>query len=544
MPRKLFLLAVFVFGVGVCPTPAQHEHTGQPPEKIGTVRFPVSCNEKAQTQFTRGVALLHSFWFKAAIENFQAALGADSNCAMAYWGIAVSSWGNPFAPKPFHSRETIEQAQAALRKAKDISISSERERGYIAAVGELWRDPAMDPRARLQAYTRAMEQQASKNPNDPEATIFYAVALAASAAPTDKTYANQLKAGAMLEKIFAQQPDHPGVAHYIIHSYDVPPLAAKALNAANRYAQIAPASSHALHMPSHTFTRVGYWQQSIDTNRASAAAAQREGCTAEELHAMDYQMYAYLQTGQDHAAKELMDKVDTVAARLDPRELCGAAPGSAGLFASASIPSRYALERGQWAQAAALPPRASDFAYADAPRYFARALGMARTGKIAAAREEIKSLEALRDKLTNDKDAYWSSQVEIQRQAASAWLTYAEGNHAAALEMLNKAASAEDATEKSAVTPGPLAPARELLGEMLLEEKKPAEALAAFEMNMKKEPNRFRSLYGAARAAEAAGDSQKAAQYYKKLVDICARGDSPARPELQTAKQFLAKASR
>ncbi len=544
MPRKILLLVAFVYGLGVFPASAQHEHTGQPPEKIGTVSFPVSCNQKAQVQFTRGVALLHSFWFKAAMESFQAALGADPNCAMANWGIALSSWGNPFAPKPFHSRESIEQAQAALRKAAGLSVSSERERGYIAAVSELWRDPAVEPRARLLAYTRAMEQFAAKNSGDPEATIFCAVALAASAAPTDKTYANQLKAGAMLEKIFAEQPDHPGVAHYIIHSYDVPPLAAKALNAANRYAQIAPASSHALHMPSHTFTRVGYWQQSIDTNRASAAAAKREGCTAEELHAMDYQMYAYLQTGQDRAAKELMDKVNSVAARLDPRELCGAAPGSAGLFASASIPSRYALERGQWAQAAALPRRPSDFAYADAPRYFARALGMARSGKIETARQEIKSLEALRDKLLNQKDAYWSSQVEIQRQAASAWLTYAEGNPAAALEMMNKAASAEDATEKSAVTPGPLAPARELLGEMLLEAKKPAEALAAFEMNMKKEPNRFRSLYGAARAAEAAGNSQKAAEYYKQLVQVCARADSPARPELQAAKQFLGKASR
>jgi hypothetical protein len=543
--RKTFLLVVLVMtNLAADSAVAQHEHAGQLSEKLGTVHFPISCSMPAQAQFTRGVAMLHSFWFKAAIEQFQATLKADPKCAMAYWGIALSSWENPFSPLPFHSPQTIEQARSAVAKAAELAPGTDREAGYISAVAELWRAPTTAPRTRLQAYTNAMDRVASQNPEDSEAAIFYAVALAASAAPTDKTYANQLRAGAILDKIFLAQPDHPGVAHYIIHSYDVPALASKALNAANRYAEIAPASSHALHMPSHTYTRVGYWQESIDTNRASAAAAKREGCTAEELHAMDYQMYAYLQTGQDRAAKRLLDSMAPVAKRLDPRAICGAAPGSAGLFAAAAIPARYALERGQWAQAAALPPRSSDFAYADAPRYFARALGMARIGNIEGARQEIQSLVVLRDKLMANNDAYWSSQVEIQRQIASAWVRYGEGQPGDALDLMRKAAAAEDATEKAAVTPGPLAPARELLGEMLLASGQPTEALAAFEANMKKEPNRFRSLYGGARAAEAAGNPQKATEYYKKLLDVCLRADNAARPELQAAKKFLAQVPR
>ena len=522
---------------------AQHEHAGQTSENLGTVQFNTSCSAQAQPQFNRGVALLHSFWFEAAIGQFQATAKNDPKCAMAHWGIALSLWGNPFAPKPHHTDKTVQEAWASVRMAADLGAGTEREMAYVGAVTELWRDAGTrQARARLIAYTRAMELVATQYAEDREAAIFYALALAASASPTDKTYANQLKAGALLEKIFPEQPDHPGVAHYIIHSYDVPPLAPKALDAASRYAKIAPSASHALHMPSHTFTRVGYWQDSIDTNIASAKAAKKEGCTAEELHAMDYQIYAYLQSGQDVAAKRMVDALPSVVSRLDPQALCGAAPGSAGLFAAAAIPARYALERRVWAEAAVLEVRTSAFAYADAPAHFARALGMARTGQVAAAQREISQLEALGAKLTAENDTYWAGQVDIQRQVAAAWVAHAEGRTGQALDLMRKAADAEGATEKSAITPGPFAPAGELLAELLVEANQPAEALASFEAMLKKEPNRFRALYGAARAAESAGDREKAAEYYRKLLDICARAGMPARAELQHATKFIAHA--
>jgi len=535
----VFFAFLFASLIHPAPSAAQHEHGGKAPEKLGTVQFTTSCSAEAQPQFNRGVALLHSFWFKAAIGQFQEALKKDPKCAIAHWGVALSLWGNPFAPKPYHSEQTIQEAWTAVSKAAALGTGTERERAYIGAVTELWRDAGTrEPRARLTAYTQAMEQVAAQYAEDREATTFYALALAASASPTDKTYAKQLKAGALLEKVFLEQPNHPGIAHYIIHSYDVPPLASKALDAASRYAKIAPSAAHALHMPSHTFTRVGYWQDSIDTNIASAKVAKQEGCTAEELHAMDYQMYAYLQTGQDMAAKRMLTALPSVVGRLDPRALCGAAPGSAGLFAAAAIPARYALERRAWAEAAGLEVRSSEFAYADAPTHFARALGLARTGQVAAAGKEVERLDALRAKLTAEKDMYWAGQLDIQKQVATAWIAYAEARPAEALDLLRQAADAEDATEKSAVTPGPLVPARELLGEMLLEAKQPDTALAAFEATLKKEPNRFRAVYGAARAAESSGDGKKAAGYYRKLLNICRHADAPVRAELEQAKKF------
>ncbi len=482
---------------------------------------------------------MHSFWFKAAIAQFREALKKDPSCAMAQWGVALSLWGNPFAPKPYHSEQAIQEAWTAVSQAAALRTGTERERAYLGAVTELWRDAGTrEPRARLSAYTQAMEQVATQYAEDREATTFYALALAASASPTDKTYARQLKAGALLEKVFLEQPNHPGIAHYIIHSYDVPPLAPRALDAASRYAKIAPSAAHALHMPSHTFTRVGYWQDSINTNMASAKVAKQEGCTAEELHAMDYQMYAYLQTGQDMAAKRMLAALPSVVGRLDPRALCGAAPGSAGLFAAAAIPARYALERRAWAEAASLEVRSSEFAYADAPTHFARALGLARTGQAAAARKEVDRLDALRARLAAEKDTYWAGQLDIQEKVATAWIAHAEGHTEEALDLMRQAADAEDATEKSAVTPGPLAPARELLGEMLLEAKQPEAALVAFESTLKKEPNRFRAVYGAARAAESSADRKKAAEYYRKLLDICRRADAPVRAELEQAKKF------
>jgi tetratricopeptide (TPR) repeat protein len=520
---------------------AQHAHdTGAPRGKLGKVHFATSCNPAVEKDFDRGVALLHSFWFSAAIEAFEGVLEKDPSCAMAHWGIAMSWWSNPFGG--FRSPKALEQGRAAFARAQAAGAKTERERDYIAAVGTLYKDFETVPqRTRTLAYEKAMEEVAAKHADDPEARIFYALALDQTALPTDKTYANLLKAAAILEKEFPLQPDHPGIAHYIIHSYDVPPLAPRALDAARRYAKIAPDAPHALHMPSHTFTRVGYWQESIETNIASAAAARKDNAPAEELHALDYQVYAYLQTAQDVAAKKIVEQAPAIGAQIRLDDPGAAAPPPAGFFALAAIPARYALERGAWAEAAALEPRQTPFAWSDAVTHFARALGAARSGNPSAAAKDVEKLGSLAAALKEAKDAYWSEQVDIQRRLASAAVAYAEGRRDEALAQLREAADMEDATEKSAVTPGPIKPARELLGELLLEADRAGEALREFEQTMKKEPNRFRGLYGAARAAERSGDRVKAGTYFAKLVEVCERADAAGRPELQEARKALGR---
>ncbi len=373
-------------------------------------------------------------------------------------------------------------------------------------------------------------------PEDPEAAIFYALTIAAAADPADKTYARQLKAGAMLENMFVKYPDHPGLAHYIIHTYDVPPLAARAVVAARRYHVIAPDAPHALHMPSHTFTRIGYWQESIDANIAAAASAKSEGQTAEELHATDYMTYAYLQTGQDRAAKQVVESSAQIFSRFDSAVLLsGAASPAAAYFARAAIPARYCLERHAWADAAKLEPVPSAFPFTDAITYFARGLGATHLKDGDTARASIASLEQLRDKLSKAKENYWANQVEIQRREVSAWLAFAEGDREGALAGMRAASGLEDGTEKNAVTPGPLTPARELLGELLLELKRPADALKEFEATLTKEPNRFRALYGAAEAAKLAGDQPTAKKYFRKLLKVAERADQPGRLELAEA---------
>jgi hypothetical protein len=372
-----------------------------------------------------------------------------------------------------------------------------------------------------------------------EARIFYALALNQTALPTDKTYANQLKAAVILEAEFKRQPEHPGLAHYIIHSFDVAALAPRALDAARRYATIAPDAAHALHMPSHTFTRVGAWQESIDTNLGSAAAARKDNAVAEELHALDYQAYAYLQTAQDRAARRTLDVSVALSPKMATVGAGNAAPPNAGYYALAAIPARYALERNAWVEAAALTPRQTPFAWADAVTHFARALGATRSGNAAAARRDIDRLAELRDVIKATNDAYWTEQVEIQRRAATAWAALAEGQPAEALALMREAADREDATDKSAVTPGPIKPARELLGDMLLELKRPAEALVEYETTLKKEPNRFRATYGAARAAEAAGQRQTASAHYASLLQITKDADQPVRKELTEARQSV-----
>jgi hypothetical protein len=411
----------------LCAVPQEHEHPAGAPEKLGTIHFVTSCSAAAQPPFDRAAALLHSFEFARAIAAFDGVLSGDPGCAIAAWGIALSRWGNPFATgiKP---AAALTQGREAVDRARRIGPKTERERAYIDAVSRLYEDvDTRDQRGRVLAYRDAMKSVAERYPQDTEAKIFYALSLASSAEPTDKTYTSQLVAGAMLDRFFAQQPDHPGLAHYIIHSYDVPPLAPRALDAARRYAKIAPSAPHALHMPSHTFTRVGSWQESIDTNVLSAAAAQRDGVVGEQLHATDYQMYAYLQTAQDAAAKRLLDSLPETASRFDENAPGSAAPASVGVFVLAAMPARWALERRAWAEAAVLQPRESRYPYSEAMTYFARALGAAHTGDFAAAESAIASLQQIRDGLAQAREAYWAEQAEIQRIGAHAWLLFAQG---------------------------------------------------------------------------------------------------------------------
>ena len=509
----------------------EHQHGG----KLGTVAFENSCAPSVQPGFTYGMAQLHSFEFGAAIDAFAEVIKADPSCGIALWATALAQWGNPFAAA-FKPAVQLQSARATLERARAAGAKSERERDYIASLLPLYdRFETIEHVTRVRAYRDAMARLAAKYPRDPEAAAFYALAIAGAADPADKSYAEQLKAGAILEALWTVHPEHPGLAHYIIHSYDVPALAPKAIAAARRYATIAPDAPHALHMPSHTFTRLGYWQDSIDTNILSADAARKVNSTNEELHAIDYQVYAYLQSGQDAAAKRL---VDLAAGRLGQTETrASAAPPSAGAYALAAIPARYALERGDWAAAASLKPRPSPVAYADALTWFARALGASRTGDVTAAKNAVDELQKALDRLMAEKERYWIEQVTIQRLGAGAWLALAQGQQANALAAMRDAADREDRTEKAAVTPGPLAPARELLGEMLLQVKQPAAALAEFQKVMIKEPNRFRAVAGAATAASASGNATLARKLNEELLRICPKGDAPGRPTLETARR-------
>jgi len=517
------------------------EHQHGDGERLGEVHFTTSCNQAAQREFNRAVALLHSFQFSRAIEGFGAVLGKDPTCAIAYWGIALSDWSNPFAPG-VKSTGQLQLGRENAERGRSLGAQTEREQAYLTAVGKLYNDFESTPQqVRLRAYRDAMDGVAAKYPNDHEAQIFYALALAAAADPADKTYADQLKAGAILEKLFKQEPTHPGLAHYIIHAYDVPPLADRALVAARRYAEIAPDAPHALHMPSHTFTRLGYWQESIDSNVAAAAAARRQSQTAEELHASDYETYAYLQTGQDQAAERIVESLPEIASRFDPKAaLVGAGPPAAGFFALAAIPARYALERQDWHRAEELTVRETAFPYTDAMTWFARGLGAARLGHPGEAGEAATALQRIQERLVNAHEPYWARQVEIQAIEVSAWSALAGGKKAEALQQMNSAAELEDGTEKSAVTPGPLSPARELLGAMLLEMNEPAKALEQFEATLQREPRRFRALYGAAHAAQLTGNQDASQRYFRELLDVCAKADKPGRVELEAARQALA----
>ena len=498
-------------------------------EQLGKVSFPTSCDTKVQAQFERGVAMLHSYWFTNARKTFEAVLQQDPACAMAYWGIAVDYLGNSLAAPP--SGKNAALAWEALEKARAVGAKTERERDWIEALSAYFRDHDTVPvNVRLQAYDKAMEQITRRYPDDYEAWVFYAVTLQATAPKTDKTYANQLKSAAILEKLLQQNPDHPGVVHFLVHAYDYPPLADKGIPAANRYAGVAPAAPHAQHMPSHIYSMVGMWEESIKANLSALELR------PDYYHSADFAVYGHLQLAQDGKAKALVRKAVEVA-RTNPPGFGSALSQNTALTV---MDARLVLEAADWKGAAALPVRASEFPAAESLNRFARGIGMARSGDLAGARSEIDAIKGLRAKLDKSGNSYWAGRSEEHMLSVSAWVAFAEGNQAQAIQFMRAAADLEDGRVKHISMENELYPLRELLAELLLESGQAAAALQEFEASLKASPNRYRGFYGAARAAEATGNRQKAADYFGKLVGLAKNADT-TRPELARAKAYLAQ---
>ena len=505
-------------------------------ERLGEVNFPVSCNAEAHSRFQRAAALYHSFDWPRVTKAFEAVLEADAQCGMAWWGIALATLDNPFV-WPISAKQ-VADGSAAVEKAKALGARTQRERDYIAAIEVFYKNGDTLPhRQRALAYEKAMEDLAKKYPDDVEAQVLYAIAVSANFEPTDKKYTKQLKAASVLEAVFKKYPHHPGAAHYLIHSYDYPPIAAKGLDAARRYALIAPSAPHALHMPAHIFTRVGYWKDSVASNRASFNSTKDPRT---QLHALDYMAYAYLQMGQDADARRALDEMLKI--QKIPGENFVAA------YALAAIPARLALERDRWADAAALMPHPSEaifpwnnFPNAAAVTLFARGLGAARSGNAAGAKEELARLTTgVKPAMIAAKQMYWADQADIQMKIIESWIAKAESDNARALQLARAAADHEDSTEKHAVSPGPIIPARELLGDLLVELGQSAAALTEYEASIAKEPNRFRGLYSAARAAETSGNMAKARAWYVKFREVAAQADAGL-AEVERAKTFLAQ---
>src|SRR5215831_2506038 len=500
-------------------------------EQLGKVNFPVSCSPKAQAQFERGVAMLHSYWFTEGGKVFEAIVREEPSCVMAYWGLAVNLLGNSLVGPP--PAKDAQKAWEVLDKAKG-EAKTERERDWIEALSAYYRDhDKVSVDDRLLAYTKAMEQLTQRYPDDFEAWAYYALTLQASAPKTDKIYSNQQKSAAILEKLYKQNPQHPGVSHYLIHAYDYPPLADKGIESARRYAGIAPAAPHARHMPSHIYSMVGLWEESIASNR-SALQVQKD-----YYHATDFMVYAHLQLAQDAKAKALIDEIYKIGRDdLLNKDNIG---GTLGVYtALAVIPARYALERGDWKEAAALPAVPSKRLMAESLIRFTRGLGMARSGDVAGAKREIEEIQGIQKELLKAKDPYWAARSEEQIQAVSAWVAFSEGSREQAVKLMRSAADGEDGSVKNVAMENRLYPMRELFAELLLESGQAAPALREFEAALKENPNRYRGLYGAARAAEAAGDQEKAASYFAKLVTLSKNADTD-RPEIAQAKTFLAK---
>jgi hypothetical protein len=524
--RNALLLSFLLGAVAAGPAPAANE-AGSTGQKLGTVAFANSCAPEAQESFERGVALLHSFAFAPGEKAFREALDRDPACAIATWGIATILIGNAFSLGP--SPENAQRAVAAIERGQAIGAKTQRERDYVDAIAAFYdRFAERQQPTRMRSLSDAFEALAARYKNDDEAQIFGALYLTASQALNDKTYARALKAAAILDAQFAKHPDHPGVAHYLIHAYDFPPIAQKGLPAALCYADIAPSAAHALHMPSHIFTRVGLWKESIETNARSAAAAKAENSVGQALHAMDYMVYADLQLARD---------ADALAVVKDARGLSGT--DIAAVYAMAAIAARYAVEREQWREAAALPdPAAGKYPYVEAITLYARAIGAARGGDPAAAEKDAVRLAAMAEALRAANNDYWATEVVAQRRAAAAWIAFAGGKRDEALDIMQSAADSEDASEKSGISPGRILPARELLGDMFFESGRFDESLAAYEASLINDPKRFRSFYGAAQAAAAAGNRDKARYYFRRLVDMA--DASSDRPALAKARAYLA----
>lgn len=546
---RLLGALVLVSTCSVLAAAQEEHHHHESTEQIGKVYFAVSCSPRAQKQFNVAVAWLHSFEYGDAERAFKEVATIDPQCAMAHWGVAMSLYHQLWAPP---SRAELEQGARAVLRAKEIGAKTARERAYIDAIAQFYGDwEKADHPTRAARYESAMEQLYKLYPADREASLFYALALNSTAlaqTPIDKTYAKQKKAAVILNRVLRVEPAHPGVAHYLIHSYDYPALAHLALAAARSYANIAPSSAHALHMPSHIFTRLGLWDQDVAMNIRSENAAKEyakrnhlNGAWDEQLHAMDYLAYAYLQQARDNEARAVLDELKSIR-KTDPENFKCA-------FSFAAIPARWALERRKWAEAAELKIEPADFPWSrflqsEAITHFARAIGAARSGDIDHAKREVAKLAELQKALTAVKDNYdWATQVAIQHKAASAWLAKAEGRNQEALHMMRSAADLEDSTDKHPVTPGAIVPAREMLGDLLLELNQPSEALKEHERSLVSSPNRFNGLYGAAQAAALAGNRVKARLHYQRLVDNCKAVDSN-RPELERAKEFLRQSQR
>ena len=512
------------------PAFAQHDHPASAmaagPDHLGTVAFVNSCNAAAQPDLLRGIAMLHSFWYSAGEQTFRAALDKDPNCVIADWGIAALLMSNPLAGVGA-TPDDAGKAQAALDHARAIGTPTARERDYVEAVGAYYKDFANhSERERQIARAAAYEALAARYPDDDEARIFSALYIAATQAQSDQSYAAYARATTILEPMFRRYPDHPGVAHYLIHAYDAPPLAARGLDAARAYSMIAPDAPHAQHMPSHIFTRVGAWEESAASNERAFAAASAGRELGESQHASDYMVYADLQLGRDAAAKAAIDRAMAI-------EISTLAPVS--FYARSAMPSRYAVERGDWASAATLPVPSAGPPYTQALTRFARAIGAARSGDAAEAASEAQELGTLQDKLAAAGNTYWATEVGVQRTEAAAWAAFARGEQDAALAAMRDAADREDRQEKHITTPGRILPARELLGDMLLQAGQPAAALTEYEASFQRDPNRFRGLCGAAHAADAAGDPVKAADYARRLLQLTRTADT-ARPDVAWAR--------
>ena len=509
---------------------------------LGTVHFPTSCTEAAHAEFETGLALLHHMNYTKAKPVFEAAIEADPECAMAYWGVAMTAvhplWPDTISP------ENLVAGRELLAKAAAAAHTSDREAAYVAALASYYEGDDRRERERLESLLAGWTSVHADHPDDTEAALFHALGLLANAAAEDKTYAKQVEAGEILAGVLEQVGKHPGAHHYTIHAYDFPPLAEKALDVARRYDDLAPENTHALHMTSHIFTRLGLWPESIEFNeRAAAAAADRTGdghVSLHHLHALDYLAYAHLQMANNAAAEEVLGRIEALEPPYQNH--------SATAYAFAAVPARLALEQHDWEAAAVIESRWpaevqwEQYPYLDAITFFARAMGAARTGDPATAQEAIDELAKLEEAAAALDVAYdWGIQVGIQRVAAESWLAYESGDVEKALELAQMAAEMEASTEKNPVTPGEVLPAQELYGDMLLAAGRHEDAIAAYEKALARSPNRLNSLYGAGQAAQAAGDNERAAAFYRQLIEISA--EAASRPELAQAQEFLASAT-